>query len=209
MPRYVSGSSTFSNTLKSPIRLKLWKMKPISRLRTRARSDGGRSATGRPFSVYSPLDGVSSRPRIESRVDLPQPDGPAIDTYSPRPIVMSIAASAWVSTSSVRKTLLTPSNLISGSMLPPVREDADTPGFRLWPLGFGFDPEPRTSSPEPLFQPHPLVGIPRRHVGKNHLVARLKARDDFNRVHRTFAELYLDARRFAASRVHLENADRA
>ena len=30
-----------------------------------------------------PDDGESSRPRIESSVDLPQPDGPAIATYSP------------------------------------------------------------------------------------------------------------------------------
>src|SRR5215471_4042122 len=117
-------------------------MKPISRLRTRARSDGGKSATGRPFSVYSPLDGVSSRPRIESSVDLPQPDGPAIDTYSPRPIVMSIAASAWVSTSSVRKTLLTPSNLISGSMLPPVREDADAPALDFGRQALVLGPSP-------------------------------------------------------------------
>jgi hypothetical protein len=32
--------------------------------------------------------GVSSKPRIERSVDLPQPDGPAIDTYSPRLISM-------------------------------------------------------------------------------------------------------------------------
>ena len=74
------------------------------------------SATGRPFSVYSPLDGVSSRPRIERSVDLPQPDGPAIDTYSPRPIAISTPARACVSTSSVRKTLLTPASLISASI---------------------------------------------------------------------------------------------
>jgi hypothetical protein len=39
IPRYVSGSSTFSYTVRSPIRLKAWKMNPIWRLRTRARSE--------------------------------------------------------------------------------------------------------------------------------------------------------------------------
>ena len=86
----MSGSSTFSKTVRSPIRLKLWKMKPISRLRTRARSDAGSSATGRPFSRYDPSVGESSRPRIDSSVDLPQPDGPAIETYSPLPISTSM-----------------------------------------------------------------------------------------------------------------------
>jgi len=38
MLRYVSGSSTFSYTVKSPIKLKAWKMKPISRFRMRALS---------------------------------------------------------------------------------------------------------------------------------------------------------------------------
>jgi hypothetical protein len=78
----VSGSSTFSYTVRSPIRLKLWKMKPISRLRMRARSarvEPGPAAVERVL----PAVGVSSRPRIESSVDLPQPDGPEIDTYSP------------------------------------------------------------------------------------------------------------------------------
>src|SRR5215831_15004401 len=91
-------------------------MNPISRFRTRARSDGLSSATWRPFNTYEPLDGVSSSPRIESSVDLPQPEGPAIDTYSPRSIEMSIPASACVSTSSVRNTLVTPCSLINGSI---------------------------------------------------------------------------------------------
>src|SRR6201989_563945 len=86
-------------------------MNPISRLRTRARSHGFRSETCRPLSEYTPSDGESSRPRIDSSVDLPQPDGPEIATYSPRPISTSIFANAWVSTSSVTKTLVTPWDL--------------------------------------------------------------------------------------------------
>ena len=33
--------------------------------------------------LYAPSVGESSRPRIESSVDLPQPEGPAMETYSP------------------------------------------------------------------------------------------------------------------------------
>ena len=83
------------------MRLKLWKMNPISRLRIRARSDSGRSATSRPLSTYLPSVGESSRPRIDSSVDLPQPDGPAIAMYSPLRISRWIPARACVSTSSV------------------------------------------------------------------------------------------------------------
>ncbi len=56
-----------------------------------------------------PSLGVSSRPRMASSVDLPQPDGPEIDTYSPFLMSRWIPARAWVSTSSVRNTLVTPS----------------------------------------------------------------------------------------------------
>ena len=106
----MSGSSTFSNTVRSPIRLKLWKMKPISRLRTRARCDIGSSATSWPFSQYLPSDGESSRPRIDSSVDLPQPDGPEMATYSPCLISMWMPERACVSTSSVKNTFLMPSS---------------------------------------------------------------------------------------------------
>src|SRR6266404_1884098 len=65
-------------------------MNPTSRLRIRARSvDESRS------------------PRIESSVDFPQPDGPAIETYSPLKISRWMPESACVSTSSVKKTFVT------------------------------------------------------------------------------------------------------
>jgi hypothetical protein len=81
--------------------LKLWKMNPISRLRTRARSEAASVATGRPFSRYWPSVGESSRPRIDCSVDLPHPEGPANETYSPFSISIWTPESAWVSTSSV------------------------------------------------------------------------------------------------------------
>ena len=51
MPRYVSGSSTFSYTVRSPIRLNAWKMKPIWRFRIRARSAADSFATGSPLRI--------------------------------------------------------------------------------------------------------------------------------------------------------------
>ena len=90
-------------------------MKPISRLRIRARSEKERSATCFWLSMYLPSLGVSSSPRMDSSVVLPQPEGPAIETYSPLRISMWMPDSAWVSTSSVMKTLVTPSRRISGS----------------------------------------------------------------------------------------------
>src|SRR5579863_9625190 len=50
---------------------------------------------------------------MASRVDLPQPDGPAIDRYSPFLTSKWIEESACVSTSSVTKTLLTLSSRIN------------------------------------------------------------------------------------------------
>ena len=49
---------------------------------------------------------------MESSVVLPQPDGPEIETYSPFMSWRWISASAWVSSSSVRKTFLMPSSLM-------------------------------------------------------------------------------------------------
>ena len=63
--------------------------------------------------MYLPSVGESSSPRIESSVDLPQPDGPAMAMYSPLLISRWIPASAWVSTSSVKNTFVTPSRWIS------------------------------------------------------------------------------------------------
>src|SRR2546423_681448 len=78
--RYVSGSSTFSYTVRSPIKLNAWKMNPMRRFLIRARSAAERFATGRSSSRYVPSVGVSSRPSSESSVVLPHPDGPAIET---------------------------------------------------------------------------------------------------------------------------------
>ena len=53
--------------------------------------------------------GVSSRPRMARRVVFPEPEGPTMATHSPWCTVMCTLDRAWVSTSSVRKTFVTPS----------------------------------------------------------------------------------------------------
>src|ERR1041384_7878325 len=83
-------------------------MKPICRLRMRARSLAVRLATDSLARMYSPSEGVSSRPRMESSVVLPHPDGPSIATYSPGWISMWMSWSACVSTSFVYKPFLMP-----------------------------------------------------------------------------------------------------
>src|SRR4051794_40949276 len=136
-------------------------MNPISRLRMRARSACGRLATSRPLSKYSPRVGESSRPRIESSVDLPQPEGPAMDTYCPRSIVSEMFDSACVSTSSVTKTLVMPFSEMSDDMRLPA------------PFLCGD-----------LFEADALDAVPGGHVGEDHAIALREAFQHFDRVDR-------------------------
>src|ERR1017187_3673865 len=106
-------------------------MTPISRLRIRARSAGGGPWTRRWFSMEVPPVGVSRRPRIERRVDFPQPEGPAIATYSPLLISRWMPESACVSTSSVRNTLVTLSSLRRGWDM------GLSSGYDTWLKGWG------------------------------------------------------------------------
>src|SRR5215208_935734 len=182
MPRYVSGSSTFSYTVRSPIRLNAWKMKPISRLRMRARSEKERSATCLLFNQYLPSLGVSSRPRMDSSVVLPQPEGPAIETYSPFLISRWMPDRAWVSTSSVKNTLVTPSRWIRDPLEPFISSD----------LLFSV-------------QAKAFLIVPRRGVGKDNLIAGIQTADDLHRVDRALAELHRDPHRLRAVAGQLED----
>ena len=83
------------------MRLNDWKMNPISLLRILARSVALSFSTCSPASVCEPFVGVSRSPRIERSVDLPQPEGPPIETYSPFRISSWMSESACVSSSSV------------------------------------------------------------------------------------------------------------
>ena len=54
---------------------------------------------------------------MDRSVDFPHPDGPAIDTYSPRAIKTFTFDNACVSTSSVAKTFVMPSSWITGGIV--------------------------------------------------------------------------------------------
>ncbi len=76
------GSSTLCSEVARASRLKVWKTNPISLLRMRASSSSSSSLTSWPLSQYLPLDGVSRQPMRFISVDLPEPDGPMMATYS-------------------------------------------------------------------------------------------------------------------------------
>src|SRR5215510_14652696 len=87
----------------------------MSTFRVRARSPGLSRSTSRPLSQYRPDVGVSSRARIDRNVDLPQPDGPDTDTYSPRSMSTVTFRSATAgSSASPSNTLVMPSRRIKG-----------------------------------------------------------------------------------------------
>jgi hypothetical protein len=68
---------------------------------------------------------------MERRVDLPQPEGPAMATYSPWRMSRWMPDKAWVSTSSVRKTLVTPSSLMREAGVMGECEDMVGGGFSI------------------------------------------------------------------------------
>ena len=64
-------------------RLNCWNTNPIRRLRTWASSSSDMALTSSPASRKVPEVGTSRQPRMCMRVDLPEPDGPMMATYSP------------------------------------------------------------------------------------------------------------------------------
>ena len=77
-------SATFSSTVRWSSRWNAWKTNPIRSPRStaRRRSRRRRSCPRRPAGTSPPV-GLSSSPSRCSSVDLPEPDGPTIDRYSP------------------------------------------------------------------------------------------------------------------------------
>ena len=110
------------------------------------RSAAARRRAGRSART-SPCVGESSSPRIESSVDLPQPDGPPIETYSPRAISTLTFDSACVSTSSVENTFVRSCSLMTGGASIRVH---------TVPL---------------LLKTNAIEGVPRRHVRQHDLIA--------------------------------------
>src|ERR1035437_2716220 len=78
----MSGSSTLCSEVARASRLNVWKTNPISLLRMRANWSSSSSLTNWPLSQYLPFDGVSRQPIRFISVDLPDPDGPMMATYS-------------------------------------------------------------------------------------------------------------------------------
>src|SRR5438128_2111985 len=110
---------------------------------------------------------------MASSVDLPQPEGPAIDRYSPFWTSKCTAESACVSTSSVTKTLLTFSNRISGC----------EPLSIVIPLLY--------ESRQTLVQFNAVVIIVRGHIREDHPVSYFESFLDLDRTYRTASECHL------------------
>src|SRR5687768_1887316 len=102
----------------------------MSTLRVRARSAGVSVSTAWPFKKYRPEVGVSSIPRIERNVDLPQPDGPETDPYSARSMsTVTSRSGATGPSESASNILLTFSRRMSGKV--PDGGDVWVSGRRL------------------------------------------------------------------------------
>src|SRR5882724_1745455 len=82
-------------------------MKPIFSFRMRERSFSVRRLTSWPSNVYRPPSNSSSSPATFKKVVFPEPEWPMIATNSPGSTFRVRSRSAWVSTRSVRNTLLT------------------------------------------------------------------------------------------------------
>src|SRR6476646_4799811 len=87
--------------------------------------------TRAPLSQYSPSFGVSRQPMTFIRVDLPDPDGPMIATYSLRAIARSTPRSAR-------------------TISPPMSYSRLTPRVRITQRGSGVDPAGPTSALRPV-----------------------------------------------------------
>src|SRR5882757_4321437 len=105
---------------------------------------------------------------IDSSVDLPHPDGPEIDTYSPRAISMFTSASACVSTSSVTNTLVRLCSLTTGG--GPLNSIALAPQADLKVGLYEFI----------SLKADAIELFPRRHVRENHLVSVSDAGEHFD-----------------------------
>src|SRR5690242_14165569 len=127
---------------------------------------------------------------MASSVDLPQPDGPAIERYSPFLTSKWTLDSACVSTSSVTKTLLTFSSRMS---------DCDplsifiAPCYEIW---------------RKLVQLDSIVSVVGRHIGEDDPVSDLQPVLNFNRIDRAAAERNLHLLGVLAVRIDLEQLHR-
>ena len=96
-------------------RLNCWKTKPMRRLRTSARAVSLMWLTSSPARWYRPAVGTSRQPKMCMSVDLPEPEGPMMATYSPCSIVRLTPRSAATEIDPVRYTLVTRSRSMTAS----------------------------------------------------------------------------------------------
>src|ERR1700733_14510619 len=125
------------------------------------------------------------------RVDLPQPDGPEMEMYSPRWMSRSMPSRAWVSTSSVTNTFLTACMWIRGSGI----------GLSCKPAG-GQDRQ------RYLIQSNARILILAGHSGEDNLIAWLQAVQNFRVVHGCMAQAHDRSRGFFALRLQFEQTYR-
>src|SRR5438034_3027751 len=140
---------------------------------------------------------ISRRPRIDNKVVFPQPDGPAIETYSPVRISRWIPESAWVSTSSVRKTFLTPFNRIKGVEPFFIGVCIDSVEVDVEFIDVVFV----------LVKANAFVRVPRAGIGENYLISRLKAVEDLDCVDGALAQFYRRANSFRAAADEFEHSN--
>src|SRR5262245_12694797 len=167
----------------------------------RARSASVRSCTGLPFKRNDPFEGESSSPMMERSVDFPHPEGPAIDTYSPFRISRWMPDRAWVSTSSVKKTFVTPSSAIRGWAVSLIA------GF-LASCGTSSGRRSGRCAP-PSVQPDALRSVLGRHVREDHPIAFAETLEGLDGAHRAASELDGDSLRAIPSRIEPEDSDGA
>src|SRR5512143_3143539 len=117
---------------------------------------------------------------MASSVDLPQPDGPAIERYSPFLTSKWTFDKACVSTSSVTKTLLTFSSRMSACDPLSI---LIAPCYEFW---------------RGLVQLNSVVVVVRRHIGQNDPVPNFQTVLDFDGVDGAAAEGDLDLLRVPA-----------
>src|ERR1700704_5447521 len=122
---------------------------------------------------------------MASRVDLPQPDGPEIDRYSPFFTSKWMLWRACVSTSSVTKTLLTFSSRSSG-----------------WPLSIFI--YPFYVSGVLLVQLYSIVCIVGGHIGEDYHIPDLQSFLYLDGAHRGASQSYLHCIGVLAVRLQLE-----
>src|SRR4051794_32094104 len=126
---------------------------------------------------------------MASSVDLPQPDGPEIERYSPFLTSKWMLWRACVSTSSVTKTLLTFSSRSSG-----------------WPLSIFI--YPFYVSGVLLVQLYSIVCIVGGHVRENHYIPDLQSILHLDRAHRGASQNHLCCVGVLAVRFQLEESHR-